>query len=70
MRRALERERRGEAKVIPILVRSFDWKMGPFADLVGTLQRLDGADRVHVLLDLLGRSVSTTLPYEALAPAA
>jgi len=43
---------------------------GPFADLVGTLQRLDGADRVHVLLDLLGRSVSTTLPYEALAPAA
>ena len=41
---------------------------GPFSDFVGTLQRLDGADRVQVLLDLLGRSVSVTLRCEALAP--
>lgn len=34
---------------------------GPLANLVGTLQRLDGADRVRVLLDLLGRSVPATL---------
>jgi len=43
---------------------------GPFEDFVGTLQRLDGPDRVHVLLDLLGRSVPATLRYGALAPAA
>jgi transcriptional antiterminator RfaH len=43
---------------------------GPFADFIGTLQRLDGTDRVQVLIDLLGRSVSTTLRCEALAPAA
>lgn len=43
---------------------------GPFADFVGTLQRLDGAERVQVLINLLGRSVSATLRCEALAPAA
>jgi transcription elongation factor/antiterminator RfaH len=43
---------------------------GPFEDLVGTLHGLEGADRVHVLLDLLGRSVMATLRYGALAPAA
>jgi transcriptional antiterminator RfaH len=43
---------------------------GPFEDFVGTLERLDGQDRVHVLLDLLGRSVPATLRYGALAPAA
>jgi transcriptional antiterminator RfaH len=41
---------------------------GPFADFVGTLERLNGADRVRVLLDLLGRSVSASLRCEALAP--
>jgi len=35
---------------------------GPFADFVGTLQRLNGTDRVQVLINLLGRSVSATLP--------
>ena len=43
---------------------------GPFADLVGTLEALDAAGRVRVLLDLLGRSVSVALRCEALAAAA
>jgi transcriptional antiterminator RfaH len=43
---------------------------GPLANLVGTLQRLNGADRVQVLLDLLGRSVPTTIQVRALDPAA
>jgi transcriptional antiterminator RfaH len=43
---------------------------GPFEDLVGTLHGLEGADRVHVLLELLGRSVMTTMRCGALAPAA
>jgi transcription elongation factor/antiterminator RfaH len=43
---------------------------GPFVDFVGTLQRLDAAGRVRVLLDLLGRSVSLALHCDALTPAA
>ncbi len=43
---------------------------GPFANLVGTLEHLDAAGRVRVLLDLLGRSVSVALRCEALMPAA
>jgi transcription elongation factor/antiterminator RfaH len=43
---------------------------GPFADFVGTLERLDAAGRVRVLLDLLGRSVSVVLRCEALMLAA
>jgi transcriptional antiterminator RfaH len=42
---------------------------GPFADFVGTLQQLDSAGRVRVLLSLLGRSVSVALNGEALLPA-
>lgn len=42
---------------------------GPFVDFVGTLEQLDGAGRVRVLLDLLGRSVSVALRREALVPA-
>ncbi len=34
MKRALERERRGEAKVIPILARKCDWEHTSFKDLV------------------------------------
>ncbi len=33
MKRALERHQRGEAKVIPILIRQVDWKHAPFAHL-------------------------------------
>lgn len=42
---------------------------GPFADLLGTLEYLDAAGRVRVLLELLGRSVSVGLRSEALLPA-
>jgi transcriptional antiterminator RfaH len=42
---------------------------GPFADFVGTLQELDSAGRVRVLLSLLGRSVSVALNGEAVLPA-
>jgi transcription elongation factor/antiterminator RfaH len=34
---------------------------GPFADSVGELERLDGPDRVRVLLDILGRGTSVTV---------
>ncbi|MEJ0027273.1 MAG: transcriptional activator RfaH [Rhizomicrobium sp.] len=43
---------------------------GPFADLVGKLEKLDAPGRVRVLLDLLGRSVSVTLRTEVLVSAA
>lgn len=42
---------------------------GPFAKLVGTLEYLDAAGRVRVLLDLLGRSVPVALRSDALLPA-
>src|SRR5262249_13063926 len=34
---------------------------GPFADFVGTLERLDGAGRVRVLLTMMGTAVPVTL---------
>ena len=43
---------------------------GPFADFVGTLERLDEAGRVQVLLGMMGTSVPVTLHRSALAPAA
>lgn len=43
---------------------------GPFTDLLGTLEQLDAAGRVRVLLDLLGRKVSVALRCEALMDAA
>jgi transcriptional antiterminator RfaH len=43
---------------------------GPFANFVGQLEHLDGSGRVHLLLDLLGRSVSVALHSKALIPAA
>lgn len=42
---------------------------GPFAEFAGTLESLDAAGRVRVLLDLLGRSVSVALRCESLLPA-
>src|SRR2546423_4059414 len=33
MRRALARQEAGEARVIPVLVRAFEWKDAPFAHL-------------------------------------
>jgi transcriptional antiterminator RfaH len=43
---------------------------GPFADFVGTLQRLDEAGRVRVLLEMMGTAVPVMLHRSALAPAA
>jgi transcriptional antiterminator RfaH len=43
---------------------------GPFADFVGTLERLDPAGRVRVLLEMMGTSVPVALHRTALSPAA
>jgi transcription elongation factor/antiterminator RfaH len=41
---------------------------GPFADLVGQLERLDDNGRVRVLLEILGGKVRVALPQNFLAP--
>lgn len=41
---------------------------GPFAKFTGTLEHLDAAGRVQVLLDFLGRSVRVSMKSEAVAP--
>ena len=43
---------------------------GPFADFVGTLERLDEAGRVRVLLAMMGTAVPVVLHRSALSPAA
>jgi transcription antitermination factor NusG len=43
---------------------------GPFVDFVGTLERLDDAGRVQVLLDMMGSTVRVALHRCALSPAA
>jgi transcription elongation factor/antiterminator RfaH len=43
---------------------------GPFADFVGTLERLDSAGRVRVLLTMMGSTVPVALHRSALLPAA
>ena len=43
---------------------------GPFADLIGTLARLDNSGRVRVLLEVMGGTVPVTLPETAVAPTA
>ena len=43
---------------------------GPFADFVGTLERLDTAGRVRVLLTMMGTEVPVALHRSALLPAA
>ncbi len=43
---------------------------GPFADFVGTLERLDEAGRVRVLLNMMGTAVPVALHRSALSPAA
>ena len=37
---------------------------GPFADLIGKLERLDSAGRIRVLLELMGRRASVALPRD------
>jgi len=41
---------------------------GPFADLVGRLERLDDKGRVSVLLELMGGSVRVALPQTLVVP--
>jgi transcription antitermination factor NusG len=41
---------------------------GPFAKFVGTLEQLDAAGRVLVLLDLLGRSVRVSVKTDGVGP--
>ena len=43
---------------------------GPFVDFVGTLERLDEAGRVRVLLELMGTAVPVSLHRSVLSPAA
>jgi transcriptional antiterminator RfaH len=43
---------------------------GPFANLVGTLDRLDAAGRTRVLLDIMGKAVPVAIHRLALSPAA
>ena len=43
---------------------------GPFANFVGTLERLDDAGRVRVLLEMMGTAVPVALHRCALSPAA
>ena len=43
---------------------------GPFADFVGTLERLDDAGRVRVLLEMMGTAVPVALRRAAICPAA
>jgi transcription elongation factor/antiterminator RfaH len=43
---------------------------GPFVDFIGTLDRLNAAGRVRVLLQLMGTAVPVTLHRSALSPAA
>jgi transcription antitermination factor NusG len=43
---------------------------GPFAEFVGTLERLDACGRVRVLLEMMGTAVPVSLARSALAPAA
>jgi transcription elongation factor/antiterminator RfaH len=42
---------------------------GPFADLIGRIEHLDGAGRVRVLIELMGRAVSVEARPGMLAPA-
>ena len=41
---------------------------GPFADLIGRLERLDDKGRVNVLLEMLGGTVRVTLPRLLVQP--
>jgi transcription elongation factor/antiterminator RfaH len=43
---------------------------GPFANFVGTLERLDDAGRVRVLLEMMGTAIPVALRRVAICPAA
>lgn len=54
----------------PVLEPGQDVKIlsGPFASLVGTLQRIDAPNRVRVLLDILGSRIAITTSGSRIAP--
>lgn len=39
---------------------------GPFSDMIGQLERLDGAGRVRVLLEIMGGQVPAVFPEEVI----
>jgi transcription elongation factor/antiterminator RfaH len=41
---------------------------GPFADQLAELEQLDGSGRAHILLEILGRQVRTTIEPQNLIP--
>ena len=43
--------------------------MGPFSDLLATVEKMDGQQRVWVLLDILGKDTRVAIPTEALRSA-
>jgi transcription elongation factor/antiterminator RfaH len=43
---------------------------GPFVDFVGKIERLDGNDRVRVLLEMMGTAVPVAIDRSRLIPAA
>jgi transcriptional antiterminator RfaH len=43
---------------------------GPFANFVGSLERLNDAGRVRVLLDMMGTAVPVMVRRSAICPAA
>jgi transcriptional antiterminator RfaH len=43
---------------------------GPFAELIGTLDRLDARGRTQVLLEIMSTVVAVTIHRQALCPAA
>jgi len=68
----IENSEQGLTRLDTDLVKGQDVRIlvGPFANFVGTLQRLDDAGRVQVLLHMMGTAVPVTLRRSALAPAA
>ena len=42
---------------------------GPFANLIGSLEKLDERGRVRVLLELMGATIPVALPAHLVAPA-
>jgi hypothetical protein len=53
-----------KAGVLPERLGSVEMRLtqGPFAEYLGTVDRLDDSGRVCVLLDMLGRTISITVP--------
>ena len=60
----------GALSFAPVLEPGQDVKVlsGPFANLVGTLQRVDASNRVRVLLDLFGSHIAITTAGNKVAP--